>query len=94
MPGAWDDSGNDGWGNAYGEEKDNHDWNATGNDNDKGNNDSSWGNTGNDPFQDVPKGDAKTNNDSWGNNNDTQQNVDWNAKGDNQDTSWGCRQWK
>ncbi len=90
MPGAWDDSGNDGWGNAYGEEKDNHDWNATGNDNDKDNNDSSWGNTGNDPFQDAPKDDAKTNNDSWGNNNDTQQNEDWNTKGDNQDTSWGA----
>ena len=89
MPGAWDDSGNDGWGNNYGDEKDNHDWSATGNDNDKGNNDSSWGNTGNDPFGDASKDGAKTNNDSWG-NNDTQQNEDWNANGDNQDTSWGA----
>lgn len=88
MPGAWDDSGNDGWGNANG--GDNFDWNANGNDNGKGNNDSSWGNAGNDSFQDAPKADAKTNNDSWGNNNDTQQNDDWNANEDNQDTSWGA----
>ena len=77
MPGAWDDSGNDGWGNANGQ-KDNHDWNATGNANDKGNNDSSWGNTGNDPFVDTAKDDAKTNNDGWDNSNN------------NQDTSWGA----
>lgn len=84
MPGAWDDSGNDGWGTANG------DWNASGNDNDKANNDNSWGNAGDDPFQDAPKDNAKTKNDSWGNNNDTEQNDDWNAKGDNQDTSWGA----
>ena len=89
MPGAWDDSGNDGWGTANGQ--DNFDWNASGNDNDKANNDNSWGNAGDDPFQDAPKDDAKINNDSWGNNNDTEQDYDWNAKGDNQDTSWGAK---
>ena len=88
MPGAWDDTGNDDWVNTSGQ--DNFDWNAGGNDKDKGNNDSSWDNAGNDPFQDAPKDDAKTNNDSWGNNNDTEQHDDWNAGGDNQDTSWGA----
>ena len=87
MPGAWDDSGNDGWGNATGEGENNNDWNTAGNDNSEGNNDTSWGNAGNDPFGDAPKDDAKTNNDSWGNDNNN-QDTSWGNDNNNQDTSW------
>ena len=89
MPGAWDDSGNDGWGNTN-VQKDNNDWNATGNNNNNGNNDSLWGSAGNDPFVSAPKDDADANNDSWGNDNNN-QDTSWGADNENnnaQDTNW------
>ena len=91
MPGAWDDSGNDGWG-SNNVQKDNNDWNATGNNNNNGTNDSSWGNAGNDPYVNAPKDDANANNDSWGNDNNN-QDTSWGADNENnnaQDTSWGA----